>query len=199
MKVTTLARRHLPIAIGASALVLGGVLASAGSAGAADHGSQIKNYPLQQIDIGEAGVSGVKGDGQDEVQHQSIGQRDIAGSGVSGSAGDTAGEIEKGSVGGQDLSKSVNTKLNQVPDYTVANTEVRWHAGNNNESAIACAEGQVALGGGYGMSGTANGDVADVHVDANEPVYSDGMATGWHVTGSAAGDVNVKAWVICAG
>ncbi|MGH3501080.1 MAG: hypothetical protein ACRDQA_09345, partial [Nocardioidaceae bacterium] len=108
----TAVRSKLPILIGATALVAGGALASAGSAGAADHGSQIRNYPLQQQDIGKGGVSGVR-DHQDEIKHQSIGQIDIGNAGVSGSAGDGGSEIQKGSVGSDDLSDGVNSKLDQ--------------------------------------------------------------------------------------
>lgn len=103
-------RRQLPIIVGATALIAGGALASAGSAGAADHGSQIRNYPLKQVDVGKAGVSGTRV-GQDEIAHQSIGQVDIGENGVSGSAGGSAGEIEKGSVGWNDLSPKARQKL----------------------------------------------------------------------------------------
>lgn len=191
MKLAAAVRQRLPIIIGAGALVAGGVLASAGSAEAAGQ--------LGQGDLGAASVSGHALTPQSEIQAQSVNGGDIAEDSVSGHNAAKRPELQAGSVNEEDLSKSVNTKLNQVPGYTVTNTEVRWHAGNKNESAISCAEGQVALGGGYAMSGTANGDVADVHVNADEPMYSGGVATGWHVTGSAAGEVNVKAWVICAG
>ncbi|MGH3502867.1 MAG: hypothetical protein ACRDQA_18535, partial [Nocardioidaceae bacterium] len=171
----TAVRSKLPILIGAGALVAGGALASAGSAGAADHGSQIRNYPLQQQDIGKGGVSGVR-DHQDEIAHQSIGQIDIGKNGVSGSAGDSDGEIKKGTVGSDDLSDGVNSKLDAtgedgedgVSGYEVVNAEVRWHQGSGNETAVACPEGTVALGGGYAMSGTANGSASDVHVNDNE-------------------------------
>ncbi|MGH3095116.1 MAG: hypothetical protein ACRDMV_03850 [Streptosporangiales bacterium] len=202
MKLAVAARKQLPIIVGVTALIAGGALASAGSADAADHGSQIRNYPLKQVDVGKAGVSGTRV-GQDEIAHQSIGQIDIGKDGVSGSAGGSAGEIKKGTVGSDDLSDDVNSKLDAtgkdgVSGYKVVNAEVRWSQGTGNETAVACPDGAVALGGGYAMSGTANGSASDVHVNDNEPVYANGVATGWHTVGTSQGEVNVKTWVICA-
>ncbi|MGH3499884.1 MAG: hypothetical protein ACRDQA_03115 [Nocardioidaceae bacterium] len=218
-------RKALVGATGAGALLLGGVLAGPGIAQAADMvtGADIANGTIKQIDVGAAGVSGVR-NGQDEIARRSIGQVDIGTSGVSGSAKTNVSEIAPGSIGAKDLSDDLLDGItgpagpkgdpgqdgqdgtngtdgadgaDGVSGYAVHNTEVRWHSGDN-ETAMQCDDGTVALGGGYSMSGTANGDVADVHVNTDEPTYADGVATGWHVTGSAQGEVNVKSWVICA-
>ncbi|MGH3098201.1 MAG: hypothetical protein ACRDMV_19640, partial [Streptosporangiales bacterium] len=218
MNTLTAVRTKLPILIGATALVAGGALASAGSAGAADHGSQIRNYPLKQVDIGKAGVSGTR-QGQDEIAHQSIGEIDIGQNGVSGSAGDTAGEIKQGTVGSDDLSDGAKDSLkgakgdpgaDGVSGYEVvgrtADRVTVSPADNVVTIKTACAShGEVAIAGG--ASGGAH---VTLHASQPSGVHevvpsgTDGdeagrwAADGWQVKVSTDQATNVQPYVVCA-
>ncbi|MGH3499542.1 MAG: hypothetical protein ACRDQA_01375 [Nocardioidaceae bacterium] len=187
----------------AAAGVIGLVGAGGAYAGAQVTSHQIKNQTIRSIDLGQNSV------GSSELR----GAGDSRGPAVHGyqihQGAVRSFQIRNGAVHKSDLSAGAKAGMkgpkgetgadgaDGVSGYGVHNAEVRWQAGSN-ETVKLCADGKVALGGGYSMSGTANGDTNGVHVDANEPVYSGGVATGWHVTGSAQGQVNVKTWVVCA-
>lgn len=219
-KLAVAAKRQLPIIIGATALIAGGALASAGSAGAADHGSQIRNYPLKQVDVGKAGVSGTRV-GQDEIAHQSIGQIDIGENGVSGSAGDTAGEIAKGSVGENDLGSKVQGKLDAKGKDGVSGYEVVGRGSDAqtvgpddgvitlvtkcaSSDSSAGQQAEVAFGGGATggahvtlHSSTPSGIKQVTESDSDDPAGR-WKATSWTVKVSTDKAVHVQPYVVCA-
>lgn len=120
--------------------------------------------------MGPAGPQGPKGEKGDQGLH-----------GQPGAQG-PAGEDGKDGVSG----------------YEILNAEARWATGGTTQTIANCSAGKVALGGGYEIDGTANGSAADTEIVDNGPVYKDGSAAAWRVAGVPAGEVNVKAWVICA-
>lgn len=174
------------VAVGATILATVG-----GTSAAVAHGlitsEDIVNQTIQKRDIGRGAV------GMGEVRNHSLGMRDFnrytrdkinEGTGSTGPQGPTGPAGPAGENG--------------VSGYEVHASEVRWGAGKENVSTVDCPGDKVALGGGYDMTGTANGTVSDVSIVTNAPVFADGVATGWTVAGDSTGEVNVKAWVTCA-
>ena len=178
--------------LGASAL-----FAVGGTTGAVAHGmigsEDIRNHSVRSID----------------VQNHSLRSIDVANHNLRGI------DVQNNTLGMRHFNKFTKDKINSggrqqgpqgepgqdgqdgVAGYEVTNAEARWNS-TTNQTVAKCADGKVALGGGYEIDGTANGSADDTEITDNGPVYADGVANAWRVTGTPSGEVNVKAWVICA-
>lgn len=111
--------------------------------------------------------------------------------------GGTAAFADREDPPGHDKSPALNDTSGALTGYEVTNSEERWDD-DTTETVTMCADGKVALGGGYEIDGTANGSAAGTEIVDDAPVYADGAAVGWRTAGVPEGDVNVKTWVICA-
>jgi hypothetical protein len=158
----------------------------------------IKNQTIRSVDIGANGV------GASELQPHAVRKHHIA----------------KNSVGWVEINEYTQDKIKDiahdeatehaaeqgesgkdgVSGHEPRNAEKRWSGTTTNETVVNCPEGKVAMGGGYEVDGTANGEVADVVIADNGPVWNaeSQTVTGWRVAGVPNGQVNVKTWVVCA-
>lgn len=146
-------------------------------------GKKIVVPPAQGVQgpAGERGPAGPKGD-----------KGDTGPAGAAGAPGANGSQGPKGTPGA--AGQNGKDGADGVTGYEVLNREVRLS--NTTDTVIApCSDGKVALGGGFVLEGIRGGNAKVV---ASQPAYVAGLATGWSVTASATGEVNVKSWSICA-
>lgn len=175
------------------AIVGGLALAGTGGAVAANTigSSDIQNHTVRSVDVKNNNLRGM------DVKNGTIGFRDLNGytqdridaANAGGEQGPAGPKGEQGPAG-----KDGTNGTDGVSGYEVLNAEARWSNAAGTTTA-SCATGKVALGGGFVVEGIRGGDA---EVKASQPVYSNGTATGWTVSGVATGEANVKAWVTCA-
>jgi hypothetical protein len=204
------------LGVGGTALVLvaGGALLAGGAAVAAGTitSADIADQTIQSRDIGAGGV------GTSELRSNDIRRHDIK----DGSVG--PGEILDGSVRAADLDPGLADSLKGekgdtgepgpagpagekgekgdqgepgapgLSGYQLEGPEARWSNGPGTVTAT-CPDGKLALGGGFTVEGIRGGSAV---VNTSQPVYAAGVATSWVVEGTATGEANVKAWVVCA-
>ena len=205
--MSILNNRIAAVAIGATTLIaLGGV--GGAVAGSQITGQDIKNQSVEKVDLGaksvgyselndqlrekynEAPVAGVDGkdgkDGADSTVPGPKGDKGEPGVGTQGPKGDKGDPGTAGTDG--------TDGADGVAQYEVLNAEKRWSSAPGT-TTVNCLDNKVALGGGFVLESIRGGDAV---VKASQPVYVDGKATGWTVSGVATGEANVKAWVICA-
>lgn len=192
--------RVTAIIAGASVLALFGGL-SAATAHGERHGvvnsHMIKNESVRSADVknGSLGMRDFNAFTQEQINKQG----EPGPQGPQGEPGPAGPQGEKGEPGepgkdGQDGAPGADGQ-DGVTQYFIEGPETRWSNGEG-ETIAHCPEGLTALGGGFTAEGIRGGS-ADI--DVSQPLFeSQTYAPGWVVRGTAEGEANVKAWVICA-
>jgi hypothetical protein len=206
-----LSKKQKLVAAGiAAVVVIGGGAIAANAAGGT--GCSTLTYPLCARSVAKTQVVDNSLDGV-EIRDGSLGARDLDAT-VNGKLNDKSGRVSKIESDGP---YPGSTDLSKWPGQGANSTAVVPNDGKSHAVWVQCAEGKVALGGGFRLAADA-GDAAAkaVQVIASEPTQIKAgkvvyepiagdpagsiLANGWLVeainTGTAA--VTVRPWVTCA-
>ncbi|GAB2662625.1 hypothetical protein [Kribbella swartbergensis] len=206
-----LSKKQKLVAAGiAAVVVIGGGAIAANAAGGT--GCATLTYPLCARSVAKTQVVDNSLDGV-EIKDGSLGSRDLD-STVNGKLNDKSGRLSKIESDGP---YPGSTDLSKWPGQGANSTAVVPNDGKSHTVWVQCAQGKVALGGGFRLAADA-GDAAAkaVQVIASEPTQIKAgkvvyepiagdpagsiLANGWLVeainTGTA--DVTVRPWVTCA-
>ena len=183
------------------------------------------NQPGPQGATGPAGPAGPKGDRGDKGDKGDTGAAGATGAagpaGPAGPKGDTGAAGPKGEKGDPGATGPAGPQGPQgeqgiqgptgpagIADVVVVKAPVPGGWSNGHHSDVArCAEGQVALSGGFSSDPTAAGQI-EIHSSDPLLISPEGqmldpngaMGNAWEVFGyyNGAGSVKVSVWVICA-
>ena len=222
-------RKNRVAAVAVGAIVLVGFSSMGAVAGTMITGAQIKDQSIRSNDIATGGV------GSSEVRDASILTRDLSqatidslkgATGAKGEKGDTGAKGETGATGAQGVKGDKGSKgepgvTNVIAGAGYTHTWAGDQGAHLNTIIESCADGQVALGGGFSTWGGSDvnaggtpydlgGDNKNIQVTVSAPYYEELYnennyggnirPSEWVVKGYNNGDTDqvVRAWVVCA-